>query len=560
MTKPLILDLGTLVRRSGLAILLALGLLSGACERTTREGETAPDSSVPGPAAEGETIVVAYAVDMRDVNELTADATPVHTMLHYFALFDPLLAEQADYQDGPPSFKPRLAKSYEFSEDRRQLTFHLRRDAVWSDGVPITAEDVRWSWQAQVSPEVGWAFSESKRYISDVEVVDEHTVRYHFTRAYATQLLDANFGVPLPKHVWSQLPFDQWRTSPSWFVDHLVTSGPFVLESWEPQQRFVLRRNQRYYEPGVPRTERIVFQVTPDRASRLALLRSGQAHLLELEVTDAATVEADPNLEILSYIPRQYNCLSWNVSRPLFAEKEVRQALTMAIDRQEIIDALYHGFAQLTYSPYMSNIWAHNKDLEVWPYDPGRAKQLLAAQGWVDTDGDGILDRDGQPFRFELVTNADNRLRRNIVVMVQEHLKRIGVDVAQLRFMEFNTLLSLELAHDFDASLVSMGIDTSLNLSYFFHSKSAGGDGYNFGVYSNPEVDRTLEELQAQVDPMLAKPLYDRLQALLREDQPVTFLYEPRRVVGISKSLHNVNPNAITTYFYLRDWELRETD
>lgn len=559
MSKPLILTLGTIVRSGGLALLLALGLLSGACERTP-EGETVPGSGEPGPTADGKTIVVAYAVDIRDVNELTADATPAHTMLHYFSLFDPLLAEQADYQDGPPSFKPRLAKSYEFSEDRRQLTFHLRENAVWSDGVPITAEDVRWSWQAQVSPDVGWAFAESKRHISDVEIVDEHTVRYHFTRAYATQLLDANFGVPLPKHAWSQLPFAQWRTNASWFVDHLVTSGPFVLESWEPQQRIVFRRNERYHEPGVPRADRIVFQITPERASRLALLRSGQAHLLELEVSDVASVEADPNLEILTYIPRQYNCLCWNLSRPLFASKEVRQALTMAIDRQEIIDALYHGYAQLTESPYMSNIWAHNKNLEVWPYDPGRAKELLAAQGWVDTDGDGTIDRDGQPFRFELVTNADNRLRRDIVVMVQDHLKRIGIDVAQLRFMEFNSLLALEQTHDFDASLVSMGIDTSLNLNYFFHTKSASPDGYNFGVYSNPEVDRILEEIQEQTDPKLAKPLYDRLQVLLHEDQPVTFLYEPKRIVGIHKSLRNVNPNAITTYFHLRDWELRETD
>jgi len=272
-----------------------------------------------------------------------------------------------------------------------------------------------------------------------------------------------------------------------------------------------------------------------------------------------AAIDADPELELLSYIPRQYICVCWNISRPLFASKEVRQALTMAIDRQEIIDARYYGFAQLTESPYMSNIWAHNKHLEPWPYDPARAKQMLADQGWGDTDGDGILDRDGKPFRFELLTNPDNRLRRDMTVMVQEHLKRIGIDV-RLRLMEFNTLLATEQAHNFDASVISMGIDTSLNLSYFFHSSAAAADGYNLGVYSNPEVDRILEEIEAQIDPLLAKPLYDRLQVLLREDQPVTFLCEPRRLVGIRKSLHNVQPNAITTFFHLSEWELRETD
>ncbi|MCP4222987.1 MAG: hypothetical protein GY773_06565, partial [Actinomycetia bacterium] len=315
----------------------------------------------------------------------------------------------------------------------------------------------------------------------------------------------------------------------AWFVDHLVVDGPFTLESWEPQQRFVIRRNERYYQPGLPEVDRIAFQLAPDKNARLALLRSGQAHLEEfVNPADTAVIEADPNLRLVTHIPRFFFFVGWNVSRPLFASKKVRQALTMGIDRQEIIDSIYYGYAELAYSPFPSNLWAQNKELEPWPYDPGRAKRLLAEEGWADADGDGVLDRDGQPFSFELVTNSESQVRVDLVVMIQEHLRRIGVEVRP-RSMEFNALLVPLGEHDFDAVMGALAIDTSLNTEYFFHTRGIDSS-YNWGMYSNPEMDRQIEEANAKIDPLAAKPHYDRMQELLHEEVPLTFLYEQQRI------------------------------
>ncbi len=507
-----------------------------------------------GDAGGERTVVVAYSVDIQGVNELTTQLTTIMEALIYQAMFLVLVEEQPDYEDGPPSFKPQLAERYEFSADRLQLTFHMRDDVKWSDGAPVTAEDVRWTWQAQVHPEVAWGYAEAKKWITDVEVADPHTVIFHFSKAYSGQLQDATLGTVLPKHAWSQLPFEEWRQNNQWFVDHLVVNGPFTLESWEPQQRVVIRRNDSFYGDP-PKVDRIVFELIPEESSRLALLRSKQAHMMEfIHPADAATIEADPDLRLIPHIPRIFFFVQWNASRPLFADKRVRQALTLGIDRQEIVDSIHYGYASVGHSVFPSNHWAHNENLEPWPYDPGRAREMLAEMGWIDTDGDGIVDRDGQPFSFELMTNSESQLRVDLVVMLQEHLRRIGVDV-RTRTMEFNALLGVLSDHDFDAVMGALGIDTSLNTEYFYHTNGITS-AYNWGMYSNPEMDRLIEEANAYIDPLAAKHLYDQLQELLHEELPMTYLYEQRRLCGAHKDLQGVEPNHVSTFYKLKNWRL----
>ncbi len=516
--------------------------------------------NVPNGDAGGErTVVVAYSVDMQGVNEVTTQSTAIMNALLYQAWFRVLVDEQPDYEHGPPSFEPQLAKSYEYSEDRLALTFHMRDDVKWSDGAPVTAEDVRWTWQAQIHPEIAWGFADAKKWIADVEVVDPYTVTFHFSKAYSGQLQDAMLGVVLPKHAWSKLPFEEWRQNSRWFVDNLVVNGPFTLESWEPQQRYVIRRNESYYEEGVPKVDRIVFEVIPEESSRLALMRSKKAHMMEfIHPADAKVIADDPDLRLLTHVPRFFFFLQWNVSRPLFADKKVRQALTMGIDRQEVVDSIYYGYASIGHSVFPSNHWAHNKDLEPWPYDPGRAREMLAEMGWVDTDGDGIVERDGQPFSFELVTNSESQVRVDLIVMIQEHLKQIGVDV-RTRSMEFNALLRPLAEHDFDAVMGGLAIDTSLNTEYFYHSTGITG-AYNWGMYSNPEMDRLIEEANNHIDPLAAKPLYDQLQELLHEELPMTFLYEQRRLSAAHKDLQGVEPNHVSTFYEMMNWRLENRD
>lgn len=535
---------------SALVLAFATALLFTGCHGDPDQG-SGPDSK------EGEeTVVVAYDLDIESVNELIGATTPLHTMLHHLALFLPLAEEQADYELGPPTFAPRLAESWEFSEDGLDLTFHLRPDAVWSDGVPITAEDVLFTFEAQTSSEIGWAFAEFKDRIREVEVIDEHTVTFHFDEQHPNQLFEAVQGVILPKHAWGELPFEQWSESSDWFFEHLVTSGPFLLASREPGQRFTLAKNPRYYEEGVPKVDQIVFEIVPERANQMSLLRAGRAHFVEfVDYGDAASLAADPAIHLETFIPRNYYFICWNTEREPFDDPRVRRALTLAIDRWAIVDSLFYGYGKVSHSPLADNVWAHHDGLEPWPYDPEAAAELLAEAGFADADGDGVLERDGEPLRFRLATNSENELRRNITVMIQSQLERVGIAV-ETDSIDFRSLGARLVEGDFDAVVAGVGVGTDLDLSYNFHTD--GVEVFNWGRFSDPEVDRLIETINAGGDLEEQKARFFELQEALHELQPVTFLYQGLRLVAVREPLTGVDPNPISTFSGLRYWDLDE--
>lgn len=519
--------------------------------------DRAPAPAPPSPAAaatpqRGGTAVAAVGLDFEQVNELIDNGNDLTLDLTY-RMFLKLLEEQPDYAEHPPTFAPQLARSYSWSPDHRVLTFVLRDDVTWSDGVPVTSEDVRWTWEAQRDPDVAWSYASAKDHVTDVEVVDPHTVRFHFDTVYSAQLIDANEGVVLPKHAWSALPFSEWRKQAAWFRQHLVVDGPFTLGEHRPQQQLELVRNPRYFKADRPRLDRAVFRVLPDRANQIAQLVSGDVDFVEqIPPAEAARLAKNPELRLETYWPRQYDYVCWNTRNPLFADAMVRRALTMAIDRQALIDGVWRGYARPSVSPILSSVWAADRSLRPWPYDPEAAKRILAERGWSDSDGDGVLDRGGKPFRFELLSNAGNTMRMDAMVAIQAQLARIGV-AAEPRQIEGATLTDLLLKHQFDATLSGWAIDTSLDVRYAFHSASID-DEYNFGAYSNPEVDRTIDAIRAVPEIADAKPLLVKLQRLLHDDQPYTFLVEPQRISASRTRLHEARPNALFPYFSLEDW------
>ena len=290
----------------------------------------------------------------------------------------------------------------------------------------------------------------------------------------------------------------------------------------------------------------------------MAKLRAGQAHLVEFVTPSAiASMDAEEHLELSTYITRFFFFVTWNTSKPQFTDPKVRQALTLAIDRQTIIDSLYYGYASLSHSPFPSNTWVHNNDLEPLPFDPSRAKELLAQAGWQDRDGDGIIDKDGQPFEFELVTNSENQVRRDIVVMIQEMLGKVGIRV-ETRLMEFNALIGPLSTQDFDAAVSGLAMDTSFNTRFFFHTDAIQG-GYNWGAYSNPRLDELVAAIESESDLQAAKAMFDELQVILHDEQPLTFLYQGLRVGVHDKRLKDYEPNAINSFFNMRHWRWSDT-
>ncbi len=530
-----------------------LTALLAACGNNDAPGPRPDGAAAEGTPRRGGTVVTGWTTEPLGVNDLTVATTAIGSEV-LFRTLQHLVEEQPDFTEHPATFAPQLAESWEWSDDHKTLTFHLRENLVWSDGAPLTAEDVHWTWQAQIHPAVSWESAYMKEAIRDVEVVDPRTVRFHFTRVYAKQLLDVNEGLILPKHLWSQIPFEKWRESGDWFKQHMVSAGPFKIASWSPEQEMVLVRNERHWEKDRPYLDRVILRVVPDASSLITQFLNGEIDFIaQVSPNDAARIKANPDLSVVEFWSNLYVAIAWNPRRPPFADPEVRRALTLAIDRQAIVDTLLPGGnGRVGVSPILQSVWAHDKTLEPWPYDPAEARRILAAKGWKDSDGDGILDRDGKKLSFELTSNAGNQMRTDGAVMVQQQLRKVGIE-AKPRILEFNALVTDTRDGDFDAAFMGFSIDTSLDLSGNFHTKSiANGD--NFFQYSNPEVDRLIDLAASKRDFADAEPELHQIERLIHRDQPVTFLWESKRLAAINKRVHGAQPNLQAGLFHLQDW------
>lgn len=529
------------------ALLLA-ALLAIACGG----GETARDDATPRADASpvrGGQLVIGSSTDLAGVNELVAPSSAINAEI-IRRMFLPLVDEQPDLK----TIRPRLAASWEFSDDRRSLTFHLRDDVTWSDGTPVTAADVEFSYRAWTDPDVAWAGAYTVEEVEGVEVVDEHTVRFDFTGPYSTQLLDvAANAVILPEHAWGNLPFSEWRGNSDWFVDHLVVNGPFRLGSWSPQEEVVLERNPLYHEEGLPYLDRVVIKVVPDQSNQITQLLAGQLDfVIQLSPDDVERVEAAPDARALAFWSRSYVAVAWNTDREPFDDVDVRRALTLGIDRPTLVASIWGPYARVISSPVPPGIWVSNPAVEPLAYDPGEARRLLTAAGWVDGDGDGVREQGDRRLAFDLMTNNGNQQREDALVLIQEQLGRIGVE-ATPQALEFHTMVERAYGGEFDAFVSGWTLPTTFDFRYAFHSDEIA-TGSNVTGYSNPEVDDLLDRIRAAATLEEAKPMLDRLQVLLQAEQPYTFLWNSQRLVGLRERVHGADPNHLQTLNDLREW------
>jgi peptide/nickel transport system substrate-binding protein len=229
----------------------------------------------------------------------------------------------------------------------------------------------------------------------------------------------------------------------------------------------------------------------------------------------------------------------FNLREPMFQDVRVRRALTMATDRQSLVDGLVQGYGEVASGPAASMQWERNEALEPWPYDPEEARRLLAEAGWRDTDGDGILDRDGRPLRFQMTTNTDNVLRQDILVALQSQFRAVGVD-ARPRSVEFNTMVDHWMSGEFDTAVAGWDLYLRLDPTQLFET----GAPYNGGAYSNPRVDALLRQARTTLDRDAAEPLWDEFLQIVHDEQPYIFLIDDHERWGASRRLRDVAPAA----------------
>jgi len=481
-----------------------------------------PDATVP---QRGGTLVVGSAVDADAWNEYVSQQTLAVNLLR--RIYARLAQEQGDAREHPPSFEPLLADSWSFSADGLTLTFKLR-DTTWSDGTPLTANDVRFTWTAQTSPAVAWTGASSKERIEDVHVVDPHTVAFRFDHAYPEMLADAVEGGILPEHVFGKVPFAAWRTH-DWSQAR-VGSGPFLLDGWRPAEEIVLVRNPTYVYPDRPFLDKVVVRIVPDVGNLETQLAAGTIDYVEgVPPQDAKRLAETKGVSLLVFENPMFDYVGWNGAKKPFDDPEVRRALTLGIDRKAIVEDLLYGYGRVSVGPLVSTWWAADAALDAWPYDPDEARRILAARGY-DAE---------HPLAFELTTNAGNRVREAVTLKIQEQLSRIGVKVAPRSF-EMKTFRERNVAGNYDAYVAGWRFSGKLDLASIFGSRAVPPAGSNVVAYRSAEADRLLAAIGAAADWTTAKDAYAKLARRIHEDQPYTFLYEGKRIAAVGPRLRDM--------------------
>ncbi len=518
-----------------LAILVLLCLACGGAEKPATAGAgTKPAAAVPDDDSprEGGTLNRRVDLDIVTLNPLVSTSRYDRFLAQY--LFTPVIHLDRDLRP-----IAGLAKSWDIEQGGLLYRFHLDERATFSDGTPVRARDLIFTLRKIVDPaaeavQIAGAFEHLD--LSRTRAVGERTVEVAFRQPLATQLVKFNDVLVVPEHVYSKGDFRKDHN------DTAVGSGPYRLVRRVPGKEVVVERRPDYWSRK-PYIQTVVFKVINDHGTAYNALRRGEIDETLIASDTWARDHKNPELAKTINFERfytlNYNYIGWNTRHPALSDQRVRRALTMCIPLESVVNDLYHGTARAVTGPFTPEDWAYNPNVPAVRHDPAAAKQLLAAAGWVDRNGDGVLEKDGRPLRFTLVTMTGSATARQIAQMIQSELKNVGVDL-DLSVMDGATAIQRIFAGNFEAAYLSWDLDPDPDPFSLFHSSQFPPRGQNFVYYSNPEADRLMEAARRELDLSKRKDYYWRLHEVLAEDQPYAWIVQVSAKWGLNKRVRNV--------------------
>jgi len=559
-------------RRSAAIILTTLAFACGDRDTapTAGPGGEPPGAAEEGPPQRGDWLVLHQLSDPESLNPLTSNDAGSMEVLQW--ILPPLIGVDPQTREQRPTLAEALPV---ISEDFLSFTFRLRPGITFSDGRPMTAEDVVFTLKAIVNPAV--QAPHLRNYfdsVADAVAIDERTVEIRCRKIYFRNPWDLGSVQPMPRHyydpsnrlegisvadlvAWDSLDPDKKQRAEAFaksfnedFQRRPMGAGAYVLANpetdWKTGERIVLMRRDDFWAPGRSDlgdgwVERIVFRIVNDMSAALVALKGrdidamGLTPLQYMRETNSAKFKRQTGKNARD--SSAYGYIAWNQRRPAFADRRVRQALSHLVDRDNLIEKVMFGLA-IPIEGHVSPLRKeYNRDLAPWPFDPERATALLAEAGWVDTDGDRIRDKqiDGKrvPLRFELISNAGNDVRKQIGLVVIDEFKRHGID-ASFRSVDWSIMLDRVGHFDFDA--VILGWQSSATVPpdayQIWHSSQAIENGSNYTDFRNAEVDSILERYREEFDEAKRIELYRRFQEILYEEQPYTFLFAPKALAA----------------------------
>jgi len=413
------------------------------------------------------------------------------------------------------------------------ITFHLRQGVRWHDGAPFTAEDVKFTYEKIMDEKTNTVRRSDYELVQDLEIPDPYTVRIRYKQPFSPSLESWGMDI-IPKHILENE--EDINTAP--FNRHPIGTGPFKFKEWLSDQKITVVANKDYFR-GPPNLDQISMRIIPESSLREMEFMVKGIDYYGVEAHQYRRFSVDEGFKVYMTPANGYTYIGWNMKVPLFADKRVRRALTYAINKREIVDYLLHGLGRIATGPYAHHMWYYNHDVKPLESDPEKAKKLLKEAGWEDTDGDGFLDKEGKRFKFTLITNNGNPVRKNITELVQRQLREIGIEV-EVALYEWSVFLSNKInPRDYEACVLGWSLSLDPDIYQLWHSSQAE-KGLNFVSYSNPEVDRLIEAGRSEYEREKRKEIYHKIHSLIAEDQPYTFLFVPESIPALHRGIFKI--------------------
>lgn len=512
-----------------------------------------------GPADVGGTMVIATPAEPGTL------LPELQTSIIERQITDLLFDRLADIGDdlntvGDKGFKKQLAERWEWAPDSLSIVFHLDPRARWHDGLPVRASDVRYSVSLIKDPAFGSPAAPLVTNIDSVAVRDSLTAVAYFKRHTPEQFYDLVYQIAIvPEHILGNTPAGQLKTAE--VARRGIGSGRFRLAHWEPGKRIELLADTLNYR-GRPKLDRIVYSPTPDFNTAATRLFSGDADFFEqLRPEHLARLAKDTARRALPYPSLQYTYLALNnidakhpgQPHPIFGDRAVRRALTMAVDRRAMLRNVFGEIGVPSYGPFPRSMPVADTTLPQLPYDTLRARALLDSAGWA-MGTDGVRAKNGQRLEFGITTPASSASRKQYAVLLQDAFKRVGAAV-RIDETDFGAFMAKNADRSFDAILESYGTDPSVSgFKQTWTSAALGKDGSNFPSYVNPTVDALLDSATTTFDPSRTRAYARRAFEIVIEDAPGIWLYEPPTIAGIHKRIHTTPMRADAYWSGMADW------
>jgi peptide/nickel transport system substrate-binding protein len=524
--------------------LTLLALTIAACSDKPKDANN-QDATTP---VQGGTIVMGLPGDFDNLNTLVS-AERYSQEVNRELLFTPLIRYTKSLD-----FEPALAQSWKLLGDTGAI-FYLRNDLMWHDNQKTTAADVLFTYERAKDSTTAFPNAEYFTRWRNAKVIDSLTIQFSWD-PHAEPLAGLPFLGIMPKHLLDTVPAANLRTTP--FNRHPIGNGPFKVVDYKAGDQWVFEANDAYPKDlgGRPYIDRIIWRIIPDVTAQTAELQTGNIDaVLNAKATQIKSLAADPNIKVIVRPSRQYAIIGWNGKKPPLNQAGVRRALSLAIDRQAILTNLRAGYGQLAVGPIGPYHWAYDTTLKPLPFNPDSAKALLKAAGIFDRNNDGVAELpDGKPFAVELMIPAGNVINKDMSEMIMSNLSAVGVKLT-VKQTEAATMFATisNPARKFDAVLLAWESDFRINLRDAFHSASMQGP-FQLSSYSNPRVDALIDSVGKVTDHAKAKPLYDELQRIVREDQPWSFLYYYPDIYLFNARVHGVDMDIRSAFLNMGKW------